>query len=318
MAVTHSRPPWTARPQDLPTRLAGALLGAWLSAVAADLQSSFDLWWSALRAVPLGTIGVVAGAVVGFLTARRAVSAARPVPVAFRAAVHAVVLGVALVAANAALRGAGSGEGHLGLDSLVGLGALLVGGLVVALPISLPIALISVAALRRGRFGVPRARRLRVIAVVLAAAAVLALGGRVIGRWDAAAGSPNLASGSIFRSDGIRLSWTVTNRGRDALELSVWNPTSDGGASGWSEIIPACFTTTGASTEGAHWFIALKVAHDADTDIAAPLEQDGIVSAEDFPGANPAVWIDFEANGSTSVHPDPETPTSEQLVTPQC
>jgi hypothetical protein len=178
--------------------------------------------------------------------------------------------------------------------------------LILALPVTVPIALVAV--------GIARMARRRPCRGLLAVTAVvLATLGLTVAVIQAAPLRPGRDAGLGFGVGQVQLEWTVVNRSSDDLVLFVGARTEHG-AGGSSEGIPACFTETGRSWEEADWFIALE--HDADAYDGGIPPAD--VSASEVPGGEPRIWIDVAPDGTQTVIPGRWAPPPDALVVDHC
>lgn len=286
-------------------RIVGALTGASLSAVAAAISYWFGLYWWEMGLGPIAQIGVLVGTVIGCAAGPAAVTARRPVLFALGLAVKAVFIGLAIYLAAAMTLALATG-GAIDAGAVAFLIFAVPNALVLALPVTIPIALLAVGIVRVAC----RRRRRGLLAVAAVAMAALGITVAVI---QAAPLRPGHDPGLSFRVGQVRLEWTVVNRSSDDLVLFVGSRTEHGaGAS--RQGIPACFTETGSSWEEMDWFIALEHGTDADDGRIPPAD----VSASEVPGDEPRVWIDVAPDGTQTVILGRGAPPSEALIVDYC
>lgn len=290
-------------------RVAGALLGGSLATLAAAVSYWLDLYWWDFGIGPVALIGVGVGVGLGLATGPTAATTPRPVLFVFGQAVKAALLGLAILAAAWAAGSLASGYGSVDAEAVAGSVAFIAfaipNALVLALPVTLPIAAIATTVLRLKR---NRPRR----AAAAVAGAVLATAG--VTTWSVAVPRPDL--GPELALAPVELEWTIANHSPHDLELGVWaESASDDSVGGSTQIIPACFITTERSGEEANWFLTLeRPAEDSwDADIPPAL-----VSAEEVPDADARVWITVAADGAISVEPGRGPPPAAELTTDHC
>ncbi|MGH2407325.1 MAG: hypothetical protein ACRDF7_04490 [Candidatus Limnocylindrales bacterium] len=299
IATSSSRRRWL--------RVAGAVLGGSLATVAAALSYWLDLYWWGSGIGPIALIGVVVGIGLGFAAGPAAVTTTRPWWFAFAQSANAALLGLALLVAGFLA----SGGGWVGQTDLASSAILIVYivylaliALPLALPVTLPIALISVGVLRLTQKW-PRVAALGVVAAVLLAVAMTTAA--VLVARPALEGA---ASGPF------QVEWTIANYSSSDFELSVWSKyPADGSISGSSQYIGPCFTTTGRTSAVADWFLTLQPLPAEPLNAGTP---PALVSATEVPGPSPRVWITIGADGVTSVDPGRGAPPTRDLTVDYC
>jgi hypothetical protein len=175
--------------------------------------------------------------------------------------------------------------------------------LLLALPITVPIAVIAVGVLRLTRDR-PRGAAAAIAGVLLAVAGSMAA--------SATLPRPGLMAG--VGPGPVQLEWTVANHSRHDLELGVWAGSASD-ARGWTAIIPACFTTAGRSGEDADWFVTLERPAEGSWGGGTP---SALVSAAQVPGADARVWLTLSPDGEIRVEPGRGAPPAKQLTTDHC
>jgi hypothetical protein len=295
---------WPVLTGGITVRLVGALLGGSLAALAGTHVGPLRTYWADLPFGPFVQLGVIVGVGMGFAAAPTAVNTNRPVRFLLAVAVQAVLIGLAMFCAWLTMQSVLVGRiTVIDVPAAISLLILIPVSMVVAFPVTLPISLVSVAVLRS--FG----KRPRVAGVALMS--IIAAAGGVTVSADHRVRPIHEDRSSGDDRGPIRLQWTVANASRQNLVLSVWAP-NDGGASGWTKEVSACFISTGQSSESDRWFIALGR--------GATLEHmpTALIGASDVPGAEPRVWIDVRPDGAFVVHQGREVPTGDELVTDLC
>jgi hypothetical protein len=291
-------------------RVAGALVGGSLAALAAAISYWLSLYWWDIG-FAIAQLAVVVGTALGFVAGPTAATARRPTGFALWLAVKAAVIGLAVLAAAALAISLATETALIDREAiaafLVGLPIAIVAALVLALPVTIPIAIVAVAvaqlARKRPRLGELTGAAIVVLSVTLTAAATQA---------SPLAAHRTTGSGPEF-GEAVQLEWTVANRSRDDLILSV-SAADLVSVGGWSKGLPACFTTTGRSAEAIGWFIGLE----RDGSYAGGEIHPAVVSASQVPGANPHVWIDVAPDGALSFIAGRGAPPAEQLIVDLC
>lgn len=286
-------------------RLAGALAGGSLAALAATISYWFGLYWWEMGIGPIAQLGVGVGTMVGFAAGPTAVTTPRPILFGLGVAVKAVFIGLALYLAGAMTIAVASG-GAIDAGAIAFVLFAVPSALALALPVTIPIALVAMAVARVTR----RHRRRGLLAL---ATIVLSTAGLTVAASQGPPPHRDRDPGLGVEFAQVRLEWTVVNRSDDDLLLSVWAWT-DAGAGGSSRGLPACFTVTGRSWEETDWFIGFENDRNS-TEGAIP---DAVVSASDIPGSEPRVWIDVAPGGELTVIPGRAAPPADQLVVDHC
>lgn len=285
-------------------KVEGALLGVALTALVATGGNALGATWS-LGWLDLSFVGLASGAVVGWRSVPGALEARRPWLYALRAALLATLLGTGIVLVLMLATTVGTASGAFDATALIFLPLTFVYGLVFGLPVTVPIALVGLAALRASsrRRGIP----------ALVSATAIALSGVFL-----LSGPSSLSLPSSIAAGPVRLEWTVANRSMEGLVLAVGDP-GVGSIGWWERGIAPCFITTGSSDEAVDWVVGLRVDRRSedqweDEDPFA----DPLVSAADVPGADARVWIDVDADGRMTLIPGRPAPSGEALTVDLC
>jgi hypothetical protein len=289
-------------PGTLRLRIRGALMAASLSAMAAAVSYWLRLyWWDLGFGVPVAPAGVVAGTILGFLYGPRASTTRRPVTLAFKAALAAPFVGMALLWLLGVA--ASSGQGSTGLapswDIALFVVLALPAALALALPVTLPLALLTVAAMRPGKRFPGFGRAALVVATTAASLGFAAIVPR-----------PNLQFDAIELAP-VRLEWTVANHGKDPQELGIFAWDVDGGYGGSVATLPPCFITTDRTGIGSDWFLTLEPYGEE----SAPSE---VVSAAYAGASRVQVWVDIWPDGRTTFEFGRGGPTDRELTADLC
>lgn len=290
---------------DAPLRLAGALLGGSLTALALGIGAWLGASWPTLPPLDLSSLAIGVGVMLGLLSGPAAAVAVRPVRFALVVAVRAVVVGVTLSIGIVAVLGRASGQP--GFDAMSLLGLLLIGipvAMVLGLPVAAFVSATATAVLRLAT------RRPVVGSLVIATIAVGAL-----------LGAPALGSSrfvlpvSVDQGGAVRLTVTVENHSAQSLVLGVWTTSGDS-TGGWTTGIEACFVTSESSDESAGWFVTLQP--DTDDPDAWETIPDPLISAVEAPGARADVGVLVAADGTITVSPQRAPPSAQELTVDLC
>ena len=303
-------------------RSSAAIVGASLSGLAAGiLHFAYDdgTWVAAL--------GVPVGAIVGYLSAPRVISSTSPKLLALVLAVAAPIVGWGLVVAFLLIAGLGTAAAGAGgvMEGLAGVVLIALAGfipsLMIGLPLTLPVSLVSVGVFRWLQRRAPTAR-FAVILGLLAATLTLAGLAVVDTRTREAREAARVG---VYAEDHwlqralapVRLDWIVVNRSSQYLSMPIESPTGDGW-SGTELPVIACATSAGRLAIGHGWRINKPVVDPFVDPEMNPFDLPPLVAEDDPSARNVTITIDIAPDGNVTVSRGGVLPTEDQLDQPLC